>query len=95
MSLSLKDVQHVAMLARLRLSPEEEQLYLGQLSAVIDAVEVLKTVDTSGVEATSHANVVESPMRPDEVRPSLPTEKGLLNAPAKVGTAFAVPKIID
>lgn len=95
MSLSLKDVQHVANLARLRLSPEEEQLYQKQLSAILDAVDQLKAVDTSGVEATSHANVVESPLRPDEPRPSLPVEKGLQNAPSRSGTSFAVPKIIE
>lgn len=89
------DVRHVAKLARLKLTPDEEQLYLKQLSAILEAMEQLKSVDTSAVEATSHATVVETPLRPDEPRPSLPIEKGLQNAPAKVGTSFAVPKIIE
>lgn len=95
MALTLKDVHYVAALARLKLSPEQEQLYQLQLSNILEVMEQLKAVDTEGVEATSHANVVASPLRPDDVRPSLPVDKGLLNAPAKVGTSFAVPRIIE
>lgn len=95
MALTLKDVQHVATLARLKLSPEEEQRYQQQLSAILNVMGDLALVDTEGVEPTSHANVVEAPVRPDVAVASLPVEKGLSNAPGKVGTAFAVPKIIE
>ena len=95
MKLSLEQVRHVANLARLSLTPEEEQRYQGQLSAILDAVEQLKELDTSRVEPTSHATLAEGLLRPDEVRPSLPPEKALANAPAMIGSSFAVPKIIE
>lgn len=95
MSLSLDEVRKVASLARLELTRDEELLYQGQLSAILDAVKLLESVDTSSVEPTSHASFGAAALRADEVKPSLPQEKGLANAPSKVGTAFAVPKIIE
>ena len=95
MSLTLEEVRHVASLARLSLSSEEEVLMRTQLSAILDAVAELSQVDTSKVEPTSHAAGEVSPWRTDEVRPSFPPEKALGNAPATVGTSFAVPRIIE
>ena len=95
MSLTLQEVRHVAGLARLSLSAEEETLMRTQLSAILDAVDELSKVDTSAVEPTSHAAGDVSPWRTDDVRPSFPPEKALGNAPAKVGTSFAVPRIIE
>ena len=95
MSLTLQEVRHVAGLARLSLSAEEETLMRTQLSAILDAMNELSKVDTSAVEPTSHAAGDVSPWRTDDVRPSFPPEKALGNAPAKVGTSFAVPRIIE
>jgi aspartyl-tRNA(Asn)/glutamyl-tRNA(Gln) amidotransferase subunit C len=95
MKLSLEQVQHVATLARLALTPDEARLYQTQLSAILDAVEQLNELPTSDVEPTSHATLAASLLRADEVRPSLPEEKALANAPVKVGTRFAVPKILE
>lgn len=95
MQLTLEQVRHVAALARLSLTPEEEQRYVQQLSAVLDAVEQLQELDVSQVEPTSHATLAASLLREDVVRPSLPPERGLANAPARVGTSFAVPKILE
>ena len=95
MSLTLEEVRHVAGLARLSLSAEEETLMRTQLSAILDAVDELSKVDTSAVEPTSHAAGEVSPWRTDEVRPSFPPEKALGNAPDTVGTSFAVPRIIE
>jgi aspartyl-tRNA(Asn)/glutamyl-tRNA(Gln) amidotransferase subunit C len=93
--LSTDQVRHVANLARLTLTPEEEQRYQGQLSAILEAVEQLKLLDTSDVEPTSHATLAAGLLREDVVQPSLDPEKGLANAPARVGTSFAVPKILE
>ena len=82
----------MAGLARLSLSAEEEALMRTQLCAILDAVAELSQVDTSTVEPTSHAALEVAPWRADEVRPSFPPEKALGNAPAKVGTSFAVPQ---
>ncbi|HME89937.1 MAG TPA: Asp-tRNA(Asn)/Glu-tRNA(Gln) amidotransferase subunit GatC [Myxococcaceae bacterium] len=95
MKLSLEQVRHVANLARLSLTPDEEQRYLDQLSAILDAVEQLKLVDTERVEPTSHASLAQSILREDVVVPSIEPEKALANAPACVGTSFAVPRIIE
>ena len=95
MKLTVEQVRHVATLARLSLTPEEEERYAGQLSAVLEAVALLEELDVSGVEPTSHATLTSSLLREDVTRPSLPPEKALANAPARVGTSFAVPKILE
>ena len=95
MKLTLEQVRHVAALARLSLTPEEEQRYQSQLSAILDAVEQLRSLDTERVEPTSHATLAGDVLREDQTQPSLAPEKGLANAPAKVGTSFAVPKILE
>lgn len=95
MALTLEQVRHVATLARLALTPEEEQRFTTQLSAVLDAVAQLQSLDVEAVEPTSHATLAASLLREDVMRPSLPPEKSLANAPAKSGTSFAVPKIIE
>lgn len=95
MALTREQVRHVAQLARLELTEAEEAEYTQKLSAILDAVAQLQSVDTTDVEPTSHANFGEALLRADEVRPSLPHELGLKNAPAKNGTSFAVPKIIE
>jgi aspartyl-tRNA(Asn)/glutamyl-tRNA(Gln) amidotransferase subunit C len=95
MTLTLEQVRHVATLARLALTPEEEQRFTTQLSAVLDAVAQLQSLDVEAVEPTSHATLAASLLREDVMKPSLPPEKSLANAPAKSGTSFAVPKIIE
>lgn len=95
MKLSLEQVRHVANLARLSLTAEEEQRFAGQLSAILDAVEQLKSVDTERVEPTSHASLAEAILREDVVLPSIDPQKALANAPERVGTSFAVPRIIE
>jgi len=72
MKLTTEQVRHVATLARLSLTPEEEQRYATQLSAVLDAVVQLQDLDVSGVEPTSHATLASSLLREDVTRPSLP-----------------------
>lgn len=95
MALTVEQVRHVAELARLKLTPEEEQRFATQLSAILDAMAELQQLDTSGVEPTSHAALEEPRLRPDEVQPSLDPERGLQNAPARSGTSFAVPRVIE
>ncbi|HET7752487.1 MAG TPA: Asp-tRNA(Asn)/Glu-tRNA(Gln) amidotransferase subunit GatC [Anaeromyxobacteraceae bacterium] len=97
MSLSLDEVRRIAVLARLELSPEEEQLFAGQLSAILDYVEQLEALDVSGVEPMTHALAAgdAAPLRDDEVRPSLPIGEVLANAPEREETYFKVPRIIE
>ena len=89
------NVKYVAHLARLSLTPEEEQKLGVQLNNIIGFVEQLKSVDVSGVEATAHAVPTVNVTRADEVRPSLSHEEAMRNAPKQAGGLFIVPKIVE
>lgn len=89
------DVNYVAHLARLSLTPEEEQKMAAQLSQVLGYIEKLKEVDVTGVEPTAHAFPMVNVTRPDEVRDSLPQDEALRNAPAHANGLFIVPKIVE
>lgn len=89
------DVKYVAHLARLALSPEEEKKLGAQLGNIIGFVEQLKSVDVSAVEPTAHAVPTVNVTRADEVRPSLPHDEAMRNAPQKAGGLFVVPKIVE
>ena len=95
MKLERSHVQHVAKLARLRLSEEEEARFVTQLSQVLDAVESLASVDTEGVAPTTFALESRSHARPDEVRDELSPDAALQNAPQKIDTRFAIPRVIE
>jgi len=81
MQLTTTDVRHVAELAKLQLTDEEVEQYAGQLSAILEYVESLKEVDTSGVQPTPYVLSLQNVMREDESADSLPNEKALANAP--------------
>jgi aspartyl-tRNA(Asn)/glutamyl-tRNA(Gln) amidotransferase subunit C len=89
------DVKYVAHLARLALSPEEEQKIAAQLGDVLGYIEKLKEVDVSGVEPTAHAFPLVNVTRPDEIRPSMSQEDALRNAPSHANGLFLVPKIVE
>jgi aspartyl-tRNA(Asn)/glutamyl-tRNA(Gln) amidotransferase subunit C len=89
------DVKYVAHLARLSLSPEEEQKIGAQLGSILGYIEKLKEVDVSGVEPTAHAFPLVNVTRADEVRPSMSQEAALSNAPAQANGLFIVPKIVE
>ena len=89
------NVKYVAHLARLSLSPDEEQKLGTQLNNIIGFVEQLKSVDVSNVEATAHAVPTVNVTRADEVRPSLPHDDAMRNAPKQSNGLFIVPKIVE
>jgi aspartyl-tRNA(Asn)/glutamyl-tRNA(Gln) amidotransferase subunit C len=89
------DVQYVAHLARLQLTADEEKQFGEQLGHILGYVEKLKELDVSGVDPTAHAMPVVNVTRADEVRPSLPHEEALRNAPAAAGGLFVMPKIVE
>ena len=89
------DVKYVAHLARLALTPEEEQKLGTQLSSILGYIEKLKEVDVTGIEPTAHAFPLVNVTRSDEVRPSLSHEDALRNAPAQANGLFIVPKIVE
>ncbi|MCP5519119.1 MAG: Asp-tRNA(Asn)/Glu-tRNA(Gln) amidotransferase subunit GatC [Verrucomicrobiales bacterium] len=89
------DINYLAHLARLALTPEEAAALNGQLAGVLSYVEKLKEVDVTGVEPMAHAQPRVNVSRPDEVRPSLPHSEALRNAPASANGLFVVPKIVE
>ena len=97
MALTPDDVRKIARLARLRLTPEEELAFGGQLSAILDHVAQLGELDVTGVEPMTHALAAgdAAPLRADEVVAGLSPAEALANAPAREGTCFKVPRIIE
>lgn len=89
------DIKYVAHLARLSLTPEEEQKIGAQLGHVLGYIEKLKEVDVSNVDPTAHAFPLVNVTRADEIRPSLTNEEALSNAPATANGLFMVPKIVE
>ncbi|MGA2802007.1 MAG: Asp-tRNA(Asn)/Glu-tRNA(Gln) amidotransferase subunit GatC [Verrucomicrobiota bacterium] len=89
------DVKYVAHLARLALTPDEEKKLTNQLGNILGYIEKLKELDVANVEPTAHAVPMVNVMRPDEVRPSLPHDDAMRNAPAKANGLFIVPKIVE
>ena len=89
------DVKYVAHLARLQLTADEEQKFGQQLSQVLGYVKKLAELNVAGVEPTAHAVPRANVLRLDEIRPSLPQEEALRNAPASANGLFLVPKIVE
>lgn len=88
-------VEKVAGLARIALTEDEIDRFTAQLSVVLDAVDRLRTVDTSAVAPTASVLPVENVMREDVVRPSLPLEDVFRNAPSRDGDHFRVQTVLE
>ena len=95
MKITQELVDQVARLARLDLTGKEAARMQAQLGDILRYISLLDELDLSDVPPTSHVIDMVNVMRDDEVKPSLPLEKGLTNAPAKEGTMFKVPRIIE
>ncbi len=93
--ITLAEVEHVARLARLDLSEPEKKRMRFQLDAILTYIDKLRQLNTDDVEPTSHAIPMVNVMRGDEVRPCLPAEEMLANAPEREGDFFRVPRIIE
>jgi len=89
------EVEKVAMLARLALTAEEIDEFTQQLSSILDYVEKMNELDTSGVEPLAHCLPVSNCFRDDCVKESLGVEKTLANAPQRQDEFFKVPKILE
>ena len=95
MEITLKEVEQVAKLARLDLSEDEKAIFTRQLSAILSYMDQLKTLDTGGVEPTATVLPTDNVFRDDQVRPSLPQEAALTNAPDQADGFFRVPRILE
>jgi aspartyl-tRNA(Asn)/glutamyl-tRNA(Gln) amidotransferase subunit C len=94
MSVTIKDVEHVASLAKLSFSDEEKQRLASQLNKILEYMEQLNQLDTSNAEPFSHVIEFGNVFREDELKPTLTQEEALQNAPAKTEKFFRVPKVI-
>lgn len=95
MKLTREEVRGVAVLARLRLSPEEEEPLTEQLDNILQYMETLNRLDTSRVEPFVHVIGIANAFREDQVTNRPNVDALLANAPAKNGTFIEVPKIIE
>jgi len=95
MKISLEEVQHIATLARLALSDEEQALYQEQLSAILEYFERLQELDTETIAPTATVLPLRSVMRADEPRQPASREDILANAPAAEEGCFKVPAVLD
>jgi aspartyl-tRNA(Asn)/glutamyl-tRNA(Gln) amidotransferase subunit C len=84
-------VLYVAKLARLRLSEEEVEKMVGELSGILDHVDRIGNLDLEGVEPTSHVVALENVLRADQPRPSLARDVALASAPEPQDGAFRAP----
>ena len=83
MKLDIAQVQKVAKLANLRLTPEEEEKFSEQLSKILGYIEELNAVNTDSVEPTFNVVSKENVLREDIEEVGLTQEEALLNAPVK------------
>ena len=94
MALTRKEVEEIALLARLHLEPDELERMQGELGAILEHFGALAAADTEGVAPMTHAVPMDLRLRPDEPEPSLPPEDALRGAPARDGDLFVVPVVI-
>lgn len=95
MKLTRDQVKKVAKLANLPLSSEEEEKYSEQLSAILDYIDQLNSVDTQGVEALFNVTGLSNVLSEDEVKPSLTSDQALANAPVKKNGFFVTKGVFE
>ncbi|MCF8553499.1 MAG: Asp-tRNA(Asn)/Glu-tRNA(Gln) amidotransferase subunit GatC [Candidatus Nanopelagicales bacterium] len=93
--ISQEDVAHLANLARINISTNELGHYASQLDAILNAVAVVSSLDTSNVAAMSHPVPMTNVFREDIPGVSLTAEQALSGAPAVEDERFRVPRILD
>jgi aspartyl-tRNA(Asn)/glutamyl-tRNA(Gln) amidotransferase subunit C len=95
MALSREEVRHVAQLARLDFSAEEEKQMAEEMSQILDYVEKLDELDTSGVPPMSHVLDVTNVFRDDKIESRIDRDQALESAPETDDAYFQVPQVID
>jgi aspartyl-tRNA(Asn)/glutamyl-tRNA(Gln) amidotransferase subunit C len=88
-------VEHIAALARIALSNAEKEAFARQLSDILDQFEALQSLDTTGVEPTSHVAGLDTVLRDDEPTASLDVEDTLRNAPLRRADFFQVRAVLE
>lgn len=94
MSVTKKDVEKIAELARLKFNDDELESFTKDMNRILEYVEKLKELDTENIEPLSHPNEGSNVFRDDELKNSVQPEEALKNAPDKDDKFFKVPKVI-
>jgi len=95
MKISKQEVLHVAHLARLNIDESMVDMFADQLGSILEYVETLKQIDTTGVPPTSHAVDIANAFREDTPKDHINRETALSNAPESEDGNFIVPKVIE
>lgn len=95
MAITIKEVEHIAKLARIELDPQELKYFTAQLDKILDYINKLKELDVSVVEPSTGVLPIKNVLREDEVKPSLGIQEVMKLAPFKENDHFKVPKIIE
>jgi len=95
LSITNKDVEYVANLARLYLDEQQTEKMTLELGAIIDFANKLSELDTEGIPETAHVLNLKNVFREDKVKESYPREEILKNAPSHDETCIKVPKIVE
>ena len=95
MALTLKQVRHIAHLARLRLTADEEARFRRQLSAILEYAARLRSIDTSSIPPTASVLPLDAPLRPDVPRTSVAPPGLLANAPEAAESMFRIPPVFE
>lgn len=90
-----KDVEYVAKLAKLNLTEDEKEKFVGQLGDIVEFANKISSLDTDGVNPTNHISDVKNVFREDEVKASYSREEILMNAPEKEAGCLVVPSIVQ
>lgn len=95
MKLTIEEIEHVANLARLDLTPEEKEKMRIDLAAIIDFADKLSELDTEGIQPTAHILDINNVFRTDEVKPSYDRDEIIKNAPDSADGCIKVPKVVE
>jgi aspartyl-tRNA(Asn)/glutamyl-tRNA(Gln) amidotransferase subunit C len=95
MAVTIKEVEHIAKLAKLKFNDAEKEKLQGELNKVLQYIDKLDELDLTNVEPLENMNETENVFREDAVKPGLTKEEALKNAPSKTDNFFKVPKVLD
>ena len=95
MKITTKDVEQEALLSRLEIPTDQQEDFTGRLNSILDYMEMLNSLDTTGIEPTAHVLPLKNVMRAEETQPSLARDLALSNAPEQEDGYFRVPKIME
>ena len=95
MSVTIKDVEKISTLAKLKFNAEELEKLKGDMNQILGYIDTLNELDLSNVEPLENINEIENVLRIDEPTDCITTEEALKNAPARTGKYFKVPKVLD